>query len=85
MDNLNRKVGDAPPCTNDTALEVYFNSKKTKEAIHVNQDITWTLCNEELGYETQVQDVTQYIMHALNTVSTVCFQMLVTFLGWLFW
>ena len=33
---------DAPPCTNDTALEVYFNSKKTKEALHVKEDISWT-------------------------------------------
>ena len=62
---------DAPPCTNDTALEVYFNSKKTKEALHVKEDITWTLCNEGLDYQTQVQDVSEYIKHALDTVSNV--------------
>lgn len=59
---------DAPPCTNDTALETYMNSKKVKAAIHVDDSITWTLCNEDLGYETLVDDVTEYIQHALNQV-----------------
>jgi len=67
MENI-KPVGDAPPCTNDTALEVYFNSKATKEAIHVDLDIDWTLCNEELGYQTQTDDVSKYILHALDTV-----------------
>ena len=72
MDDIAKnQLQDAPPCTNDTALEVYFNSMKTKEALHVNQEITWTLCNEDLDYQTQVQDVSQYIMHALNTVNSI--------------
>ena len=70
MDNI-KPVGDAPPCTNDTALEVYFNSKATKEAIHVDSDIEWTLCNEKLGYQTQTDDVSKYIMHALDTVKSI--------------
>ena len=67
MKNI-KPLGDAPPCTNDTALETYFNSQATKQAIHVDLDIDWTLCNEELGYQTQTDDVSKYIMHALDTV-----------------
>ena len=31
--------------------------------------VEWTLCADDLNYETQVQDVTEYIMHALNQVN----------------
>ena len=70
MKNI-KPVGDAPPCTNDTALETYFNSQATKQAIHVDLDIDWTLCNEELGYQTQTDDVSKYILHALDTVRQI--------------
>ena len=40
---------------------------KVKKALHVDPNKEWTLCNEELGYQTQVQDVSQYIHHALDT------------------
>jgi len=64
--SLMRSLHSAPPCTNDTAMETYFNNPDVKRALHVDLDKEWTLCNEELGYETQVQDVSEYIKHALD-------------------
>jgi len=63
-----KPIFDGPPCTNGTALESYMNSMKVKEAIHVDKSIKWVLCAEDLNYQTQVDDVTDYVMHALNTV-----------------
>ena len=48
-----KSLHSAPPCTNDTAMETYFNSPEVKKALHVDMDKEWTLCNEDLGYETQ--------------------------------
>jgi len=59
---------DGPPCTNDTALESYMNSKKVKDAIHVDPSINWVLCADDLDYKTLVQDVSSYLHHALDTV-----------------
>jgi len=58
-----------PTCTNGTALSDYFNNPAVKAAIHVDPSITWTLCADDLDYTTTVQDVSQYIHHALNVVS----------------
>ena len=72
-----------PTCTNGTALTDYFNTPAVKvllgimfvqlnvdqDAIHVDGSVEWTLCADDLNYETQVQDVTEYIMHALNQVN----------------
>jgi len=55
-----------PTCTNGTALTDYFNSAAVKSAIHVDSSITWTLCADNLNYQTTVQDVSQYLHHALN-------------------
>ena len=77
MNNLYKKSGftqtvkplfDGPPCTNDTALETYMNSNAVKEAIHVDTNIKWVLCNEDLNYQTLVDDVTEYIQHAMDKV-----------------
>ena len=46
---------------------ILCNNNK-KDAIHVDQDVVWTLCADGLNYETQVQDVTEYIMHAMHQV-----------------
>ena len=45
-----------------------MNNPKVKSAIHVDTTIQWTLCNEDLDYVTQVDDVTEYIQHAMNKV-----------------
>lgn len=59
---------DGPPCTDDNALETYFNTAAVKSALHVDPSIEWVLCAEDLNYQTTVQDVSQYIEHAMNTV-----------------
>lgn len=59
---------DGPPCTDDNALETYFNTAAVKSALHVDSSIDWVLCAEDLNYQTTVQDVSQYIEHAMNTV-----------------
>jgi len=68
FDQVVKPMFDAPPCTNGTALASYMNSKKVKESIHVDLNIKWELCADDLNYETQVDDVTEYIQHALNQV-----------------
>lgn len=59
---------DGPPCTDDNALETYFNTAAVKSAIHVDKDITWVLCAADLNYTTTVQDVSQYIEHTWSKV-----------------
>jgi len=59
---------DGPPCTNDTALHTYMNNVAVKQAIHVDTSIEWVLCNENLNYQILVNDVTEYIQHAMNQV-----------------
>ena len=46
---------DGPPCTDDNALETYFNTAAVKSALHVDSDINWVLCAEDLDYQTTVQ------------------------------
>lgn len=56
--------------------KVVFNLKRSsylslwKSAIHVDSSITWTLCADNLNYQTTVQDVSQYLHHALNQGAT---------------
>ncbi len=46
---------DGPPCTDDNALETYFNTAAVKSALHVDPSIQWVLCAEDLNYLTTVQ------------------------------
>ena len=46
---------DGPPCTDDNALETYFNTAAVKSALHVDSSIDWVLCAEDLNYQTTVQ------------------------------
>lgn len=78
MNHMTKKLGfsqiltpmfDGPPCTDSNAMESYLNTKKVKDAIHVRDDIKWVLCADDLNYVTVVDDVSEYILHALNQVS----------------
>jgi hypothetical protein len=77
MNHMTKKLGfsqiltpmfDGPPCTDSNAMESYLNTKKVKDAIHVRDDIKWVLCADDLNYVTVVDDVSEYILHALNQV-----------------
>ena len=46
----NKKLKEAPPCIDDSAMVNYFNRDDVKSALHVNMDITWDLCSSEVGY-----------------------------------
>ena len=68
---------DGPPCTDDNALETYFNTAAVKSALHVDSSIDWVLCAEDLNYQTTVQVGTLSLFFikivrrmSLNTSST---------------
>ena len=58
------------PCNNDTAVTMYLNNPKVKEALHVDRNITWAICSD-INYTTQVEDVTEFIQHAMAMVCTL--------------
>ena len=63
-----RKVDLTPPVIFNLKCSSY--SSLWKSAIHVDSSITWTLCADNLNYQTTVQDVSQYLHHALNQGTT---------------
>ena len=39
----------SPPCYDDSQITRYFNRKEVKEALHVNTDITWAICSDDVN------------------------------------
>ena len=39
----------SPPCYDDSQITQYFNRKEVKEALHVNTDITWAICSDDVN------------------------------------
>ena len=37
------------PCTDDSGIQAYFNKLKVKEQLHVDPNITWHSCNDDIG------------------------------------
>ena len=44
------------PCVNDDAMRDYFNREDVKSALHVNMDIEWELCSEDVNSRYVILD-----------------------------
>jgi len=61
--NETTKVKLAPPCTNDTEIEMYMNSQIVKKALHIPPGLpTWTLCSDAVsaGYHRDYETMDQF-------------------------
>eukprot|EP01126_Amoeba_proteus_P015877 TRINITY_DN1721_c0_g1_i2.p1 TRINITY_DN1721_c0_g1~~TRINITY_DN1721_c0_g1_i2.p1 ORF type:complete len:438 (+),score=58.94 TRINITY_DN1721_c0_g1_i2:322-1635(+) len=41
---------DAPPCTTAHHADLFLNDPAVKKAIHVDNSLTWTICNDDINF-----------------------------------
>jgi len=51
------KLGISPPCINSDKATTYLNMPSVQKAIHVQQGINWTICTEDINYNSNTNSV----------------------------
>ena len=54
--NNQKKLKLSPPCYDDSKITQYLNRNEVKKALHVNTDITWEMCSDDVINRYKKQD-----------------------------
>ena len=54
--NNQKKLKLSPPCYDDSKITQYLNRNEVKKALHVNTDITWEMCSDDVFKRYKKQD-----------------------------
>ena len=54
--NNQKKLKLSPPCYDDSKITQYLNRNEVKTALHVNTDITWEMCSDDVFNRYKKQD-----------------------------
>ena len=54
--NNQKKLKLSPPCYDDSKITQYLNRNEVKTALHVNTDITWAMCSDDVFNRYKKQD-----------------------------
>lgn len=61
-------AADAPPCTDDNAMSLFFNDLNVKKQLHVDSvSTTWLSCNEKIGETYKKSNDSTWIFPILKT------------------